>query len=91
MQKFVYPRLFRNLNYDKRRYEEILDSLLDLKVKKNSKYERATKKSEEAKDVKDSLKDNERVSGECSLIQNSMRNRDFKQDVLPYVYQIIHP
>ena len=37
------------------------------------------------------LRDSERVSGECSLMQSSMRSRDFKQDVLPYVYQMIHP
>ena len=66
--------------------------MLDLKVKKTSKYENKSRwKSDETREIRESLRDTERVSGECCHIQYSMRSRDFKQDVLPYVYQIIHP
>ena len=90
-EKFAYPKLFRSINFETKRNEEILDSLLDLKVKKTAKYASKKKSDDNANDVKDSLRDTERVTSESYMIQSSMRNRDFKQDVLPYIYQIIHP
>jgi hypothetical protein len=75
-----YPRELRNMFFEQKRYENLNDRLLDLKDSKNG-YSKGTE-----------VNDEERYKlSQHSSIHNSMRRVDFKKDILPFIYIIIHP
>jgi len=77
-----YPRELRAFFSETKKHENDLDRLLDFK-----RHQKGYKRLK-AKDVLDE----ERFSiGQNSSIQSAMKRMDFKKDVLPYIFHIIHP
>lgn len=78
--KHEYPRDLRAMYFEQKRYENLIDSLLDMKSNKKG-FNKGTEVS-----------DDERYKlSQHSSIQGAMKRIDFKKDVLPYIYYMIHP
>ena len=78
------PKVLRSVNYEKRRNMENLHSMLDLKSKINKRDAYKTDVASVQREA------NERVN-DSQQLQSNLRMKDFQQDVLPYVFHMIHP
>lgn len=83
--KNEYPRQIRNFRMEKRKYDAILDQLIDLKgTKINKKGISRVKKND--------VVDEERYKlGKNTSIQTGMRKKDLTYDLLPYIFLMMHP
>lgn len=75
-----YPRDLRNMYFENKKFENLIDSLLDMKTNKSG----FTKGN--------SVNDDDRYKlSQHSGILGSMKRFDFKKDILPYIFLMIHP
>lgn len=85
-KKNEYPRELRGIFFEQKKYEGIFENLLDLKGTKKQ-YKKVNQAGRES-----NSEDDERYKlSQHSSILTSMKRADFKKDVLPYVFFMIHP
>jgi hypothetical protein len=77
-----YPKALRQMQMETKKNNHIFDRLLDIKPTGKG-YKKINGPADN---------DEERYKlGSNSTIQTGMKRSDFRRDMLPYIYQIIHP
>lgn len=91
-EKFAYPKVHRQANFETKRNNEIFESLLDIKAKKTKHYRKVYSGGQDNEEQRDS---SDRAAGErvqdSQHLRSNMRKVDFQRDVMPYVYHMVHP
>lgn len=79
----LFPDMFSKMFFSEKINREIFDTLLDLKSKNHGKYNKVDTKS--ASEI-------ERFDlSHNSVMQSCLRKKDMMLDILPCIYQMIHP
>ena len=79
----LYPDIFRKMWMNEKINRQTFDKLLDLKSKQHGKFNKL--------DAKTQVETERFDLSQNSVMQSCLRKKDMMLDLLPYVYQMIHP